>query len=145
MPWKGTGLIASRDRILVSADGNLLDEDDIGASPMTLALLAAAGAKDQLVYYGYSNHIWDTHQPNGAIDKHVSGDRQPLQMRRMVNQARKVFGYPVNIFHNEFDAYQAVGDMSMENTASAFPHCVEQSIIVMNKNWLTRLQQFAIM
>lgn len=47
-------------RIAVSSDGNQHDKDDIGATAMTLALLAKAGLQSKLVYYGHSDHIWDT-------------------------------------------------------------------------------------
>lgn len=54
-------MFEASDRIAVSADGNHQDEDDIGGTPLTLALLAAADLKHKLVYYGYANHIWAAH------------------------------------------------------------------------------------
>ena len=54
--WQGQG------RIAVSADGNEHDDDDWGATPMTLALLAAKGLQDKVVVYVYSDHIWGSNQ-----------------------------------------------------------------------------------
>lgn len=30
--------------------------------PLALALLDASGYKDKLVYFGYSNHVWEQHR-----------------------------------------------------------------------------------
>ena len=45
-------------RIAISADGNDHDRDDIGATPMGLAILAQAGLQNKLVHYDYNSHIW---------------------------------------------------------------------------------------
>ncbi len=44
-----------RGRIAYSCDGNHNDRDDWIASPMTLAILAAAGVKEQLVHFDYNS------------------------------------------------------------------------------------------
>jgi predicted amidohydrolase len=41
-------------RIAYSADGNHNDPDDWAASPLVLALIAAAGAKEQLIHFDYN-------------------------------------------------------------------------------------------
>jgi hypothetical protein len=51
-PWQGKG------RIVVSADGNEHDQDDWGATPLTLAILAARRLQDHVPLYIYSDHIW---------------------------------------------------------------------------------------
>ena len=42
-------------RVGISSDGNIFDEDDIGAAPFSIAILKAAGAT--LVHHDYNNHI----------------------------------------------------------------------------------------
>ncbi|GEM_PF-2996197 len=61
---------ALKGRIAVSSDGNQHDEDDICATPMSIAIFAVAGLKDKLVYYGHSDHIWDNNanQENRMIE-----------------------------------------------------------------------------
>lgn len=51
-PWRPD------NRIAVSADGNPdADRDDIGATPMTLAVLAKAGLQKNLVHYDFNNWL----------------------------------------------------------------------------------------
>lgn len=51
-PWR------PGDRIAISADGNPdADRDDIGATPMTLAVLAKAGLQNELVHYDFNNWL----------------------------------------------------------------------------------------
>lgn len=46
------------NRIAISADGNPdADRDDIGATPMTLAVLAKAGLQSELVHYDFNNWL----------------------------------------------------------------------------------------
>jgi hypothetical protein len=47
-------------RLAISADGNDHDRDDIGATPMSLAILAKAGLQRKLVHYEFNNHIWSS-------------------------------------------------------------------------------------
>ena len=54
--WQGKG------RIALSSDGNEHDHDDWAATPLSLALLSAAGLQDKLVLYTYSDHIWGSNQ-----------------------------------------------------------------------------------
>jgi hypothetical protein len=42
-------------RVGISSDGNIYDEDDIGAAPFSIAILKAAGAT--FVHHDYNNHI----------------------------------------------------------------------------------------
>lgn len=42
-------------RIAYSCDGNHNDRDDWAASPMTLAILAAAGLRERLVHFDYQS------------------------------------------------------------------------------------------
>jgi hypothetical protein len=57
----GTGGAAGggsvQGRIAISADGNFHDRDDIGATPVELAILAQAGLQSKLVHYDHSSHL----------------------------------------------------------------------------------------
>ncbi len=44
-------------RIAITSDGNAHDEDDIGGTPMPLALLFSAGLQDKIVHVDYANHF----------------------------------------------------------------------------------------
>ncbi|MEM6688081.1 MAG: hypothetical protein AAF664_01555 [Planctomycetota bacterium] len=51
-PWK------NGNRIAISADGNPdADPDDVGATPLTLAMLAKAGMQEQIVHYDFNNFL----------------------------------------------------------------------------------------
>ena len=51
-PW------TSSNRIAISADGNPdADADDVGATPITLAVLAKLGLQDNLVHYDFNNFL----------------------------------------------------------------------------------------
>ncbi|MCS7239554.1 MAG: hypothetical protein NZ899_15005, partial [Thermoguttaceae bacterium] len=45
-------------RIAYSSDGNFNDPDDWAASPMSLALIAAAGLQEKLVHFHYNSILW---------------------------------------------------------------------------------------
>jgi len=44
-------------RMAISSDGNAHDKDDIGGTPMSIALMHAAGLGDKLVHVDYANHF----------------------------------------------------------------------------------------
>ncbi|QDU88417.1 hypothetical protein Pla175_17940 [Pirellulimonas nuda] len=44
-------------RMAITSDGNAHDPDDIGATPMSMALMHAAGLSDRLVHVDYANHF----------------------------------------------------------------------------------------
>ena len=46
-------------RIAYSCDGNQHDHDDFAATPMSLALIKAAGLEKNLVHFDFSNHLGD--------------------------------------------------------------------------------------
>ena len=48
-------------RIALSSDGNKHDCDDIFASAVSTALIAASGNASKVVYYGHSDHHWDSY------------------------------------------------------------------------------------
>ncbi len=49
------GVIEFNGRVGISSDGNIYDEDDIGAAPFSIAILKAAGAT--FVHHDYNNHL----------------------------------------------------------------------------------------
>jgi hypothetical protein len=81
-------------RVAVSADGNDHDRDDIGASPMELAMLAKAGstAKSKLVHFEYNNHIWSNYST-----------AQKNDMTYSVMSAASRFGFSSSIFFSVID------------------------------------------
>ena len=48
-------IVDADDVIGYSADGNRVDEDDIAATPLSLAIFAKRGWKNQLVHFSYNN------------------------------------------------------------------------------------------
>lgn len=99
-------LFAPGDRVAVSADGNFSDEDDIGATPMSLALLAYAGVMDRLVYYGYRSHVW---QPERMSVIRYKGRSQDVRMRAAVSEGIPVFGLAPTLFVDEKAHYDTTG------------------------------------
>jgi hypothetical protein len=88
-----TSLTLRPGRLAVSADGNKTDRDDIGATPMALAILAKAGstAKSKLVHYEYNDYIWGSNY---------------YQKRDMTNSAKgaaSTFGFSSTIFFSVID------------------------------------------
>ncbi|MDP1586701.1 MAG: hypothetical protein Q8M07_03060, partial [Prosthecobacter sp.] len=53
----GSGGSALVGRIAISADGNFHDRDDIGGTPVTLALISRAKMQSKLVHYDHSSHL----------------------------------------------------------------------------------------
>jgi len=53
-------------RIAVSSDGNQHDEDDWGATAMTLAIIDAAGLGGKLVHYDFASHLGNNGAKNEA-------------------------------------------------------------------------------
>lgn len=73
----------SKGRIVISSDGNEHDEDDWAATPMSLALLKAAGLEDQLAVYSFSDHTWGSNKEKPGAD---------AQMRESAFMGSKWFG-----------------------------------------------------
>lgn len=113
----GVGLLAAGDRIAVSADGNFRDEDDIGATPMTLAMLVAAGVTDKLVYYGYRSHVWETETPRALI-RH-EGRSQDQRMTAAVKESIVEFGLDAKLFTDEKACFDATGEEAQAELVAA--------------------------
>lgn len=79
----------SNDRIAVSADGNIHDHDDWGATAATLAILHAAGVGDRLVHYDYSSHVGE------------STDRGERQMAESALGGADRYGYDTARFFDD--------------------------------------------
>jgi hypothetical protein len=110
--WQGKG------RIAISSDGNEHDHDDWAATPLSLALLAAAGLQDNLVIYTYSDHIWGSNQSHPTS---ASGLNSYLHMRESALGGQKWFGFDKTKFVCAVDnaevAYTALRDVINESTA----------------------------
>lgn len=50
----------SVNRVIYFSDGNARDWDDMGATPMAMALFAKSGIGDKLVIVSHSGNIWET-------------------------------------------------------------------------------------
>lgn len=110
--WQGKG------RIAISSDGNEHDHDDWAATPLTLALLAAAGLQDNVVLYIYSDHIWGSNQSHPTSS---TGLNSYEHMRESALGGQKWFGFDKTKFICAVDnaevAYNAMRDVINESTA----------------------------
>lgn len=102
--WQGKG------RIAISSDGNEHDDDDWGATPFSLALLAAKGLQDKLTLYVYSDHVWGSNQ-----EKPMRFGMTPYEhMRESALGGQKYFGFDNTRFvcgvDNAETAYRAMTD-----------------------------------
>ena len=99
----------SNGRIAVTTDGNIHDEDDFGATPVTLAILAKAGLQDKLVHYDYSNHIGE------------STARGEREMTASTLGAQSRFGFAREVFFDDIkDLPGAINNLRSEiNKSSA--------------------------
>ena len=68
-----------------SADGNRVDEDDIAATPLALAIFAKRGWKNQLVHFSYNNCPMIGREP------------KPTEHKASVEGAATEFGYDTNV------------------------------------------------
>lgn len=110
--WQGKG------RIAISSDGNEHDHDDWAATPLSLALLSAAGLQDKLVLYTYSDHIWGSNQEHPTSE---SGLNSYEHMRASALGGQKWFGFDKTRFICAVDnaevAYNAVRDEINKSSA----------------------------
>jgi len=110
--WQGKG------RIAISSDGNEHDHDDWAATPLSLALLAAAGLQDKLVLYTYSDHVWGSNQGHPTSS---TGLNSYEHMRESALGGQKWFGFGQTKFvcavDNAVVAYHAMRDAINESSA----------------------------
>ncbi len=103
--WQGKG------RIAISSDGNEHDHDDWAATPLSLALLSAAGLQDKLTVYTYSDHIWGSNQD---MKTSPSGLNAYEHMRESAIRGGSWFGFEKTKFicavDNAIVAYKALSD-----------------------------------
>ncbi len=109
--WQGKG------RIALSSDGNEHDHDDWAATPLSLALLSAAGLQDNLVLYTYSDHVWGSNHSHPTSE---SGLNSYEHMRESALGGKKWFGFANTDFICAVDnpelAYNALRDKINEST-----------------------------
>ena len=87
----------TKARIAVVADGNSPDPDDIGGTAVTLAILKAMGAEDQLVYY---SHSCDLVRNNTRISAEMELQRQEMMQESCDGTAEKWGGFDHITFYN---------------------------------------------
>ena len=110
--WQGKG------RIAYSCDGNEHDDDDWGATPMSLALMAARGLQDKVTLFVYSDHIWGSNYEKG-----VRFGMTPYEhMRESALKGKDYFGFDNTEFICAVDnpevAYRAMRDEINKSTAN---------------------------
>jgi hypothetical protein len=72
------------ERIILSVDGNEHSKNAWGATPLSLALLAAYGLQDQVTVYSFSGHTWGSNKVHPRAD---------AQMRESAFIGAKLFGF----------------------------------------------------
>lgn len=110
--WQGKG------RIAISSDGNEHDHDDWAATPLSLAMLAAAGLQDNLTLYTYSDHVWGSNQQHPTSK---SGLNAYEHMRESALKGGEYFGFTKTNFICAVDnagvAYNAMRDEINKSSA----------------------------
>lgn len=98
-------------RIAVTSDGDEHDEDDWGATPATLSILAAAGLQEKLVHYDINAHLWE-HLPTDSKDSTGWHD----EMRDSLYNAAYFFGYgnPDVFFDDQTQYEESVAHLAAE-------------------------------
>lgn len=76
-------------RLAISSDGNLHDRDDICATAITIAAIAATGNSDRLAYYAYCDHDWGTDLA-----------RENLMRQSTFETAQLWGGFNLSVFYN---------------------------------------------
>lgn len=77
-------------RIAYSADGNGPNIDDIGATPLGLAILSQAGLQNKVVHYDYNSHVWPSNS-------------KMAQMTESTLESATRFGFDPDVFINAFE------------------------------------------
>jgi len=90
-------------RIAISCDGNFHDRDDINSSGWELAIFAQAGRAQDVVYFGYADHYWES---DGSMESDMSTS---------VAQAASDWDYDASVLHDTHtDPTAAVGALAAE-------------------------------
>lgn len=116
--WQGKG------RIAISSDGNEHDHDDWAATPLSLAMLSAAGLQDKLVVYTFSDHIWGSNhdQPSSSSGLNAYG-----HMRESAIKGGEWFGFKKTKFicavDNAAVAYKGLTD-EINKSSAEDPLCI---------------------
>ncbi len=100
-------------RVIMSFDGNVHDDDDIVALPMSLGIWWAAGLKNNLVQVEYNNHVCNTGANENDGSGAGSGD-DSQNMRSSANGAMNRFNYSPSIFYD----YENQGSASTSKMAN---------------------------
>ncbi|PZO22957.1 MAG: hypothetical protein DCF25_01535 [Leptolyngbya foveolarum] len=77
-------------RIAYSADGNGPNIDDIGATPLGLAILSQAGLQNKVVHYDYNSHVW-------------ASNSKMAQMTESTLESATRFGFDPDVFIDAFE------------------------------------------
>lgn len=88
VPYETIPEIRPADRIGWSADGNNNDPDDWAATPVALAIFAAAGLHEQFVHFSYNNRLDKFHAVKMA------------ESNESTLAGAKYFGFETEVFYN---------------------------------------------
>lgn len=100
-------------RVIMTFDGNVHDDDDIVAMPMSLGLWWAAGLKNNVVQVEYNNHICNTNVTENDGSGAGSGD-DSQNMRNSASGSISRFGFNSSVFYD----YENEGNASTNKMAS---------------------------
>ncbi len=109
VPYQGKG------RIAISSDGNKHDKDDWGATPSTLAIIAAKGYQDMVIHYDYCDHL-------GKNDP-----KMEKQEQKSAIEAAKRFGFNRSLFFND----QTQLEKAITNLTNAINQSTENNPLIM--------------
>ena len=87
-PYQSIPEIRPADRIGWSADGNNNDPDDWAATPVALAIFAAAGMHEQFVHFSYNNRLDQFHEVKMA------------ENNESTLTGAKYFGFDTSVFYD---------------------------------------------
>ena len=100
-------------RVILTFDGNVHDDDDIVALPMSVGLWWAAGLKDRVVQVEYNNHVCSTNVSENDGSGAGAGD-DSQNMRSSASGSISRFGYNSGIFYD----YENQGNASTSKMAA---------------------------
>lgn len=108
----------AKGRIAISCDGNEHDHDDWGATPLSLAIIAAKGLQSKLTLLIYADHIWGSNHEHPGFE----GVTPYQQIKQSAVMGGKMFGFKSTRFVSAVDnpevAYNALKDQINQSSES---------------------------
>jgi len=130
--WQGKG------RIAISCDGNEHDHDDWGATPLSLAIIAAKGLQSKLSLYIYADHIWGSNHEHPGF----GGVTPYQQIKESAVKGGKMFGFKNTKFIAAVDnpevAYNALIEQINQSSENNPLFVIESGPVHVNGEALNR-------